>query len=161
MKRCAGMFAAVAALSVLSGCTGPTDTTPPADASPGVNQVQPDPDESVEPEAVAPPEFYPNLPAATNLPYFELTLAESGAGVLPVSAEEITQALVGAGFQAADIEMTPENSLIALPADSVSVAVAFAGECLVGQYTDEWLAVDVVAPLPDGRCLVLERETLD
>ncbi|AVG23711.1 lipoprotein [Pontimonas salivibrio] len=159
MKRCAGMLAAVTTLSVLAGCTGPTDTSPPAETSAGINEVQPNPDESSQPEA--PPEFYPDLPAATNLPFFEHTLAESGAGVLPVSAEDITQALIGAGFQAADIEMTPEKSLIALPADSVSVAVAFAGECLVGQYTDEWLAVDVVAPLPDGRCLVLERETLD
>ena len=161
MRRWAGILAAVTTLSVLAGCTGPMDTSPPADTGPGVNEVQPERNESVEPEAVAPPEFYPDLPAATNLPYFEHTLAESGAGVLPVSAEDITQALIGAGFQAADIEMTPEKSLIALPADSVSVAVAFAGECLVGQYTDEWLAVDVVAPLPDGRCLVLERETLD
>jgi hypothetical protein len=149
----------MATLVVLSGCTGPTDTNAPADTSAGVNEVQPDPDESAEPEA--PPEFFPDLPAATNLPYFEHTLVASGAGAGRVSREELVDALVGAGFSATDIEKTPENSLIALPADSVSVAVAFAGECLVGQYTDEWLAVNVVAPLPDGRCLVLEPETLD
>ncbi|MEX2441440.1 MAG: hypothetical protein WD400_02210, partial [Pontimonas sp.] len=106
-------------------------------------------------------EFYPELKAATNLPHFEYTLTQNGAGSQPVPARELIDALIDAGFPASSIEATPENSQIALPADSVSVAVFIQGECLIGQYTDGWLAVDVVAALPDETCFVLERETLD
>lgn len=159
VNNATGSSAIVAALVVLSGCAGTAAINAPDTDSSGANNAPSAPGET--PEADNPAEFYPELKAATNLPYFEHTLAQNGAGSRPVSVQELIDALIDGGFPASSIEVTPENSQIALPADSVSVAVLFHGECLIGQYTDGWLAVDVVAALPDETCLVLERETLD
>lgn len=162
----AGVLAASGILLVLSGCVGGDQPAGIETEGAGATNVETDQSDPATPGGVAAEgeevaEFYPELSAAANLSYFEYTLSHSGAGAGPVPATELVDALIDAGFETGDIEVTPENSQIALPAESVALAVVFDGECLVGQYTDEWLAVEVLPILPDGTCLVLQPETLD
>jgi len=106
-------------------------------------------------------ELMPDADASANQAYFEQVLAGAGAGQLKVAGPDVIQALIDAGFPEDDIDITPDASLIALPADSVAVAIFWKEQCLIGQYTDQWLATDVAPPVADGSCLVHEVETLD
>ena len=146
----------------IAGCQAPGADTEDSVAGDGVGTTEIDSGDTSDREPVdQPAEFFPDLAAASNLPYFEQTLSAAGAGSQRIDGSAVVDALVDAGFDSAAIDRTPDQSLIALPADSVSVAVEFAGECLIGQYSTTWLSVDVAPLLPDGGCLVHETETLD
>lgn len=154
MRRAVVWVSVAFLLSACGASPEPVDTeqsTEPTELEPIVEDV-------VEDQAA---QFLPDEDASANQAYFEQVLAEAGAGQLKVSGPDVIQALIDAGFPQDDIDITPDTSLIALPADSVGVAVSWKGQCLIGQYTDQWLATDVAAPVADGSCLVHEVETLD
>lgn len=148
----------VVAVLALVGCQSPV-AEPSSDQSAAPSTTTEDtPDVPVAP---AQPEFAPDLPAADNVEFFRSVIEETGAGSEAVEGAVVISALVEAGFDATSIEVTPDTSLIKLPADSVTVAVAFAGECLIGQYTDSWLVADVAAELAPGVCLVQQIESVN
>lgn len=106
--------------------------------------------------------FYSNGSATQNLPVFESLLRQTGAGTTGHELEDSIAALVDAGFTLDSISHTPVNSKIAEPADSVSLAVAFAGECLIAQFSKSWLTTAIAEPTVSG-CLIgdVENASLD
>lgn len=154
------MRTAVIWVSIVVLLTGCQASPEPAETEQSIDLTESEPvvEEVVQEQVV---EFLPNADASANLAFFEQVLAGAGAGQLKVAGADVIQALVEAGFAEEDIDITPDASLIALPADSVAVAVSWKEQCLIGQYTDQWLATDVAPPVADGSCLVHEVETLD
>jgi len=153
------LTALFAAAITLPGCQAPTVDSSQEEQTTGQSLETDTPESGTQDEPVA--QFYPDSPAATNAPYFRQVLADLGVGSEQVSVEVVREGLVEAGFDPDTIESTPDDSLIALPADSVSVAVAIDEECLIGQFTESWFVVDVAPVLSSGTCLVLNEESLD
>ena len=137
------VIALVASVS-LTGCTEASETTPKPIAS-------------VEPQFT----FFPSGSASQNLPVFENVLAVTGAGKQGHDLSESIALLVETGFDLETISHTPVNSKIGEPADSVSLAIEFSGECLIAQFASSWLTVTVAEPTVSG-CLIgdVEKATL-
>ena len=139
-----------------AGCTSPA-TPPPVEKNATVSDTP-----AVEP-AQSRPEFYPGGSAEENLPIFELTLEESGAGAPRADIAVILEGLVQVGFERDSLSHTAPTSKVKLPADSISIAVEVGNDCLIGQFSEEWLAVAIAEPTPTG-CLigdVVELTSLD
>lgn len=119
--------------------------------------------EALEEETLAPPipEFIPGGSAAQNEAYFLYVLTEAGAGSERVLGADVRQAVVDAGFDDEAIEITSDTSLIRLPVDSITIALAIDGECLVGQWGKDWLVTHVTPLLDTGVCLVGDGDSLD
>lgn len=94
--------------------------------------------------------------AQQNLAYFnsvnEAVLAAKPSAV----GQDFINALVAAGFNKADMQLTADRTTINLPAGSIQFSVRFNGECLVGQngsgsggYTSQ-----VTGMLATGNCLI-------
>ena len=130
---------------VLAGCTSNSDGSP-------------EPVASVEPEF----SFFPTGSATQNLPIFENVLAVTGAGKPGHKLSDSIALLVETGFEIEDITHTPVDSKIGEPADSVSLAVAFNGECLIAQFSSSWITAVVTEPTVSG-CLIgdVEQATLE
>ncbi len=108
-----------------------------------------------EPEVSKSPEvfFYPTGSAASNLPVFESVMKESGAGKPNHDLTESIKLLGETGFSIAAITHTQLETKTRQPPESVSLAVAFKGECLVAQFSDTWLTTTVADELASG-CLI-------
>lgn len=144
------LLVSLASAALLAGCSsadaGGLDPVPsvPSSASPASNAPAPR------------PSLDPSRPAKDNLAYFDLTVkallhknpAASGAAVI--------DALAAAGFDRADMQVTPDRTAADLEADSIQFSVRFNGECLVGQRGPEDNGYhSMVAPLlGTGRCLL-------
>jgi hypothetical protein len=120
-------------------------------------QTAPVPLASIEPEF----SFFPAGSASQNLPIFENVFVVTGAGKPGHDLSESVELLVETGFDLESITHTPVDSKIGEPADSVSLAIEFEGECLIAQYSSSWLRVSVTAPTVSG-CLIgdVEKATL-
>jgi hypothetical protein len=155
------LSAALVAL-LLGGCQSLLGAQPEP-APTGQLEDLPSSDAPEEEEAVAspPPEFIPGGSAAQNEAYFLYVLTEAGAGSERVLGADVRQAVVDAGFDDEAIEITSDTSLIRLPAESITIAVAMDGECLVGQWGKDWLVTQVTPLLDTGVCLVGDVDSLD
>ena len=111
----------------------------------------------VEPEASKTPEFffYPTGSATSNLPVFESAMKESGAGKPNHDIAESIKLLRETGFSIEAITHTAVESKIGASVDSVSLAIAFKGECLIAQFSSTWLTTTVADELASG-CLIGE-----
>lgn len=129
---------------LLTGCSSPTEPAP-------------EPIASVEPQFT----FFASGTASQNLPIFENVFVVTGAGKPGHDLSESVALLVETGFDLESITHTPVDSKIGEPADSVSLAIEFEGECLIAQYSASWLSVSVTAPTVSG-CLIgdVEKATL-
>lgn len=156
------LFAAVAAavaVTLLPGCTvisvvshytsGAAETPPTS-----VNEEASPPARVEEPVIEVPMRFSPDMSAEEARPVMEVVLGAAFAGDGRIDRERALQALIGAGFPEGTIESTDENSQVKLPVDSLSIAVAINGECVVGQFSKTWLVVEVEAMFDDGSCLI-------
>lgn len=110
---------------------------------------------TAEPEASKAPEFffYPTGSATSNLPVFESVMKESGAGKPNHDLAESIKLLSETGFSIEAITHTAVESKIGASVDSVSLAIAFKGECLIAQFSDTWLTTTVAEELASG-CLI-------
>jgi hypothetical protein len=137
-------------LGCLSGCSATVATKPGEPLNPSQSQ-----------EPTATPEevfvFFPNGSASQNLPIFENLLELGGAGTEEFNLYETVSSLVEAGFSLESITHTQLYTGIGEPADSVSLAASFNGECLIGQFSKTWLLTAVAAPTVSG-CLVGDFE---
>jgi hypothetical protein len=134
--------------SLLTGCTG---------------MLSPDPDESGSGSPSKPTfVFYPDGSASQNLDVFQNVLENSGAGTSQFDLNKAITALVDTGFSIDSITHTPLLTNIGEPADSVSLAIAFKGECLIGQFSKDWLTATIAQPTASG-CLIgdIEQAILD
>ena len=122
------------------------------------------PEQSAEPEVSKAPEFlfYPTGSASSNLPIFESVMELSGAGRPNHDIAESIALLVETGFDIEAITHTAVQSKIGASVDSVSLAVAFGGECLIAQFSTSWLTTTVADELASG-CLIgdVEKASLE
>lgn len=98
-------------------------------------------------------EFIPEGSAEDNLPFFTQVLEDSGAGAPGGELSDALEALIAAGFDPATMSHTAASSKIELPVDSISLAVAFSNQCLIGQFSTTWLETQVAPSAPTG-CLI-------
>jgi hypothetical protein len=112
---------------------------------------------SAEPEVSKSPEFffYPTGSASSNLPVFESVMKESGAGKPNHDLTESIKLLRETGFSIEAMTHTAVESKIGATVDSVSLAIAFKGECLIAQFSEIWLTTTVADELASG-CLIGE-----
>jgi hypothetical protein len=108
-------------------------------------------------EAPAPrPSLDPSRPAKDNLAYFDFTVKAVLHKNAAASGAEVIDALAAAGFDRADMQVTPDRTTADLEAGSIQFAVRFNGECLIGQRGPEDGGYhSMVGPLlGTGRCLL-------
>ena len=133
----------------LAGCAGFSPSDPQDNSEPGISQ---------EPTFV----FYPDGSASQNIEAFEGVLKASGAGTDVFDLDLAVRNLVETGFLIESITHTPTLTNIGEPADSVSLAISFKGECLIGQFSSTWLTTTIAQPTVSG-CLIgdFEQASLD
>jgi len=151
---------ALIVMFLVAGCQS-TDGAPPSETS----EESPASD-GLEDALEAAPEFVPDRieggSARENQPHIDWVIetarAESGTRVPGLEAVSILEA---SGYPRSAMELTPDSSLIELPADSTSLAVRFEGECVVAQWGSDWYASAVEPVLVGDKCLLGETVSLD
>lgn len=110
---------------------------------------------NAKPEVSKSPEFffYPTGSASSNLPVFESVMKESGAGKPNHDLAESIKLLGETGFSIEAITHTQLETMTRQQPESVSLAIAFKGECLIAQFSDTWLTTIVAKELASG-CLI-------
>jgi hypothetical protein len=117
-------------------------------------------EENLAPEFI--PERVPGGSARENQPHIDYVLSLAiEAGRPDVRGVELVAALVEAGYSREDMELTPDASLIELPADSTALTVRFGEECLITQWGSDWYASAVEPVLASDTCLLGETVSLD
>jgi hypothetical protein len=108
-----------------------------------------------EPDVSNSPEFffYPTGSASSNLPVFENVMKESGAGKPNHDLAESIKLLGETGFSIESITHTQLETMTRQPPESISLAIAFKGECLIAQFSETWLTTIVADELASG-CLI-------
>jgi hypothetical protein len=159
IARVPGLVAAGVALVLLTGCTAPgPDPGPTAPPEPApVESATPEP----EPDPVV---LMPDGSAGDNLPFFAQIVRGVWAGPDARSGRAYIDALVGAGFDKAAMEVTQDESTVGNPAESLQFSIRWGeGECLVGQVgpaTGDPVAT-VLPRLPTGSCLLGQTRAID
>jgi hypothetical protein len=151
---------ALIVMFLVAGCQS-TDGAPPSETS-GESPAS----DGLEDAHEAAPEFFPERieggSARENQPHIDWVIetarAESGTRVPGLEAVSILEA---SGYPRSVMELTPDSSLIELPADSTSLAVRFEGECVVAQWGSDWYASAVEPVLVGDKCLLGETVSLD
>ncbi|RXZ70458.1 hypothetical protein ESP51_09870 [Agromyces albus] len=161
MARRIGITAtlAMAGVAIIFGVAGCTTQAPDPTPTPTTTA----PSASPRPEPSAPPALRPELSASENLGFFDsvgiaVVAANPGAG-----GRDFIDALVAAGFDKSQMQVTADRTTVDLQADSVQFSVLFQGECLVGQYGPKSGGYHgVVRPvLGTGTCLVGQTRPID
>ncbi len=146
---------------LLPGCSDPRllpDPAPTATAAPSATAAPtPSPTESAAGGLV------PGGTAGENLPLFEAVTAAVWASPEQVSGRAYIDALVAAGFDKSAMQVTPDETTVGNPAESIQFSVRWGEECLVGQVGPATGApVAIVVPiLAEGTCLVGETRPID
>jgi hypothetical protein len=145
---------------MLTACTAPAPSPEPSTSAPA-------PSSSASPSATATtpaaPVLVPDGTADDNLPLFRQVVAAVWAGPDQVAGRAYIDALVAAGFDKGAMQVTPDQTTIGNPAESIQFAVRWGAECLVGQVGPAiGEAVTLVAPgLVDGGCLLGTTRAID
>jgi hypothetical protein len=140
---------ALAATLVLAGCVASKQT-----AAPTFTPI-PTPTASASTAgAPAAPVLYPKGTAAQNLPYFDKVghdLLDHDEGAL---GKQIVDYFVQAGFDKANMEVTPDKTSIGLAAWNIEFSVRMNGGCLIGQAGNVKFQSTVQPLLATGKCLI-------
>lgn len=135
-----------ASVILLSGCFLVEGPTPEV--------LERDTERTVDPSA----ELVPDGTAEDNLPYFEKVLDEFSQGDAAVEAKPITTALIDAGFDKQDMQVSFDESKTNLQADNIFVSVRYDDTCLMGQVVtaDRSYVAELVAAVgPDGDICII------
>jgi hypothetical protein len=156
----ASFFAAgVAVLLALTGCTGEKVATPSPSAPTSSAPASPTPSASA-PAAIA---LVPGGTAEQNLPYFDQVNRATLAANPNAKGRDFIDALVAAGFQKGDMQLTVDTTTIGLKANSIQFAVRMGDTCLIGQNGADaggyWS--QAVPVLPTGTCLIGQTRPID
>jgi hypothetical protein len=127
-------------IGVSTGCTTTADIAPEPEVS-----------------SSAEPTYFPSGSASRNLPVFESVLQESGAGKPGHEISATVSLLVKTGFNIEAMTHTQLETKIGQPAESVSLAVAVQGQCLIAQFSSTWLTTKVADETASG-CLIGDVE---
>lgn len=108
--------------------------------------------------------LHPDGTAEENLPFFRSVVQQVWAGEQRGSSRAYVDALVGAGFDRAAMQVTKDVSTVDNPAESMQVSVRWGvAQCLIGQVgpsTGDAVAT-VMPQLAEGRCLIGETMPID
>jgi hypothetical protein len=156
-------LAGAALVAGVAGCAwapsaDPTSSVPDPSSPPAVA-----PAETTVPTPSAPPTLRPQLSASENLALFDAVNLAVVARDAEAGGRDFIDALVAAGFDKAQMQVTADRTTVDLQADSVQFAVLFQGECLVGQYgpASGGYHSAVRPALGTGGCLVGRTRLID
>jgi hypothetical protein len=139
---------ALCAALALAGCSG--------DDAPVVNGVipnaNPTPTGSDVPNPI--PTFDPKGNANDNLAYFEKIGGEKIGSHPNITGKTIVDDLVAAGFDKAEMEITPDKTSIGLKAWNIEFSIRMKGTCLIGQAGNVGFNATVQPLLSTGKCLI-------
>jgi hypothetical protein len=115
------------------------------------------------PSAPVAPELVPAGTATDNQPFFDSVIAAVLATEPNPGGRGYLDALAGAGFDKAQMEVTADTTTKGEPADSIHFSVRVNDECIVGQNGPSSGGYrSIVAPLlGSGRCLVGATRQID
>ncbi len=141
------LVVAVSALATLglTACTASPDSGPSASNT----------SSSVAPTVA--PTFSPAGTANDNIVFFRSVIeAATQSQGLNASTEKLARTLAAKGFSSKGIEFTDNATAVGMKPDSVTVAAAFKGQCLIAQYgpSIKGIAVSVLPLLASGGCLL-------
>lgn len=146
--------AGVIALLALTACvpSGPEPTPSTSKTSTKTPTPTPTPTPTLDPAGTA----------EENFEFFESVVKRMAEESGMTDGSVMIQRLVDAGFNKADMELTPNETAIGERSDSVIFAVRFQGECLIGQIFPSWEWTATRAPmLGTGKCLVGNTRPID
>lgn len=133
------------------------EPAPSPDASPSEHSTAGTP----TPEA---PTFHPDGTAEDNLPLFTAVAKQVWSSKEKDSGRAYIDALIDAGFERADMQVTNDQSTVGHPAESVQFSVRWGdSRCLMGQFgpsTGKPVTV-IMDQLPEGRCLIGNTRPID
>lgn len=149
------VLVAAAGAVALAACTPSPEPVPTisVSAEPTISTPAPSPAPTLVPEGSA----------DDNLPLFASVVDAVAAGPDAASGRAYVDALVAAGFDKAAMQVTPDQSTVGNPAESIQFSVRWGEQCLIGQVGDATgEAVAVVEPgLADGTCLLGRTRDID
>lgn len=110
------------------------------------------------------PQFHADGTAEENLPIFTAVVEQVSASDEKASGRAYVDALVNAGFDRANMQVTPDVTTVGNPVESLQFSVRW-GEsvCLMGQVgpsTGEPVTA-IMEQLPEGVCLVGNTRPID
>lgn len=153
VRLIAGSVLSVLVASALAACV--STPSPPVTNSPHTSSSSPTPTVTPTPTPTV-PALDTTGTAADDKAYFDqvnrAVLAKNPAAV----GRDFIDALVAAGFEKADMQLTVDTTTIGLKANSIQFSVRINGGCLVGQNgegSDGYQSV-VTPLLSTGNCLV-------
>jgi hypothetical protein len=154
---------ALAGAATIVGVAGCTASAPGPTPGPASQTASGAPTASASPTPVAPPTLRPELSADENLAYFDSVNLGVVAANSVAGGRDFIDALISAGFDRSQMEVTADRTTVDLEADSVQFAVLFQGECLVGQYgpASGGYHSAVRPALGTGGCLVGQTRPID
>ncbi|WP_223878401.1 DUF6993 domain-containing protein [Microbacterium radiodurans] len=141
----------------MTACSAAAPQPTPSSAS--ESAPAPEPTET----APAAPALVPDGSAADNLPIFTAIMQQVAAGPEAVAGRAYVDALVGAGFNKAAMQVTADRTSVDDPVDSLQFSVLWGQECLVGQVGPSTPAPTalVLPELPSGGCLIGQTRPID
>lgn len=151
----AGAMAAVLAVVMLAGCTPrPSEGQPKSSAT---SVAQP----SATPQPTPAPSYVPDGTAEANKAYFDSVNSALIKANPSVGGRTIIDTLVAAGFDKANMQLTPDKTTIGRDVDSVLFSVRTGESCLLGQRSGSEYTSSVQAALKNGTCLVGETRPIN
>lgn len=155
-RRLRGIAAAVlVGMLALAGCTpAPAEPTPSPTASVATPTPTPTP---------TGPALIADGSAEDNLPFFTSVMNAVAATEQRAQGRAYIDALVAAGFDKADMEVTQDLTTVGNPVDSLQFSVRWDGECLVGQVGPSIPAPTalVMSQIPGDTCLIGTTRPID
>ncbi|MEV1129391.1 hypothetical protein [Agromyces sp. NPDC049794] len=149
-------------LATTAGCTA-TSPAPTPRPTPTPTGSAPVATGEATPAPSPPPTLRPTLAAGENRAYFDAVNLAVVAANPSAGGRDFIDALVAAGFDKSQMEVTADRTTVDLEADSVQFAVLFQGECLIGQYGSGSGGYQsaLQPPLGTGGCLVGDTRPID
>ena len=147
-------------LVMLSGC-GVGGVQPSATPAPTVSPAPTTPASSAPPAVPAEPIYVDGGTAEANRSYFDLVNRRLFDSNAEANGQMVIESLVAAGFQKAEMQLTPDRTVGNLKADSILFAVNMGGTCLLGQYGSGGYSSAAQKALEGGGCLIGKTRTID
>lgn len=129
----------------------------------GTGEPEPMPVPSVTPSSSASASAAPDDSAAGQKALFDETneaTAEAAGGANP-GGRAFVDALVAAGFDRSQMQVTFDKTAISLDADNVQFSVLIDSDCLIGQFGNVGYQSTIQPQLSTGACLIGNTRPID
>ncbi len=156
--RLAFAVALAVALGLLGSGCAPSGSTPVPTYTPVSTATV---SATSTPAAPADPVLRPGGSALANQEFFTFVNSRFFAAHGKSDGRSIVDNLVAAGFVKNDMEVTPDQTSIGIPADSIIVSVRIKSSCLIGQFAASGYTDTIGPVLGTGGCLVGATRPID